>query len=217
MRLQVRDLRRWFGPLRAVDGVSFNVPPGEIWGFVGPNGDGKTTTMRILATLDEPTAGDALLDGVSIVEEPEAARRAVGYMPDALPVHRDITVHDYLDFFARAYGLKAAARRRVVEGVEEFTQLGGLRERTIDALSKGMKQRVSLARALVLSLVQRDDACLDAHELRVGAIHRRRRLHAQRVQHRSCASVQIAHRTTSPSERAASRRANAARARRSRE
>jgi ABC-2 type transport system ATP-binding protein len=118
-------------------------------GFVGPNGAGKTTTMRILATLDEPTSGEALIDGVSVVEEPERARNLVGYVPDALPSHRDISVHEYLDFFARAYGLKGAKRERTVESVEEFTNLAGIRDKMLNALSKGMKQRVTLARALL--------------------------------------------------------------------
>ena len=105
--------------------------------------------MRILATLDDPTAGTAFLDGVSILDDPEVARRSVGYMPDSLPVHRDVTAGEYLDFFARAYGLRQPGRGRVVAGVEEFTGLGPLRETPIAALSKGMKQRVSLARALI--------------------------------------------------------------------
>ena len=149
MRLSVEHLKRDFGDVKAVDDLSFSVASGEIYGFVGPNGAGKTTTLRILATLDEPTAGDAKLDGVSVVQRPERARRAIGYMPDHLPTHRDISVDDYLDFFARAYGVGSARRRRVVDGIEEFTNLGGIRDRPIHALSKGMKQRVSLARALV--------------------------------------------------------------------
>jgi ABC-2 type transport system ATP-binding protein len=149
MRLDVVHLKRYFADVKAVDDVSFQVESGQIYGFVGPNGAGKTTTMRILATLDEPTAGDALLDGVSVVQQPERARRAIGYMPDHLPSHRDLTVDDYLDFFARAYGLRGRRRRRTVASIEEFTRLTSLRERTIQALSKGMKQRLSLARALI--------------------------------------------------------------------
>ena len=105
--------------------------------------------MRILATLDEPTSGDATIDDISIVEVPEQARRLIGYVPDALPMYRDISVHEYLDFFARAYGLMGAQRRQAVENIEEFTNLIGIREKTLYALSKGMKQRVSLARALI--------------------------------------------------------------------
>jgi ABC-2 type transport system ATP-binding protein len=149
MKIEVVNLKKHFGPTRAVDDVSFAFSSGQVVGFVGPNGAGKTTTMRILATLDEPTAGDAMIDGVSVVEEPERARRLIGYVPDSLPAHRDISVHEYLDFFARAYGLKGARREKVVTSVEEFTNLAGIRDKTLNALSKGMKQRVSLARALL--------------------------------------------------------------------
>ncbi len=142
-------LKRYFAEVKAVDDISFSIGSGEIYGFVGPNGAGKTTTMRILATFDEPTGGDALLDGVSVVQQPELARRAIGYMPDHLPSHRDVTVDDYLDFFARAYGLTGRRRREVVTGVREFTGLAGIRGKLIHNLSKGMKQRLSLARALV--------------------------------------------------------------------
>jgi ABC-2 type transport system ATP-binding protein len=149
MKVEVRELKRHFDRTRAVDGISFTFSSGQVFGFIGPNGAGKTTTMRILATLDEPTAGDATIDGRSVVEEPEHARRLVGFMPDTLPTHADVSVHDYLDFFARAYGARGEKRRRVIESVEEFTNLTGLREKMLKALSKGMKQRVSLARAIV--------------------------------------------------------------------
>jgi ABC-2 type transport system ATP-binding protein len=132
-----------------VDHISFSFSTGQTFGFVGPNGAGKTTTIRILATLLEPTGGNAYVNGVSVVEEPEKARRFIGYMPDSLPTHSDMTVHDYLDFFARAYGIRANRRDIVVEGVEEFTNLKGIRDKFLKALSKGMKQRVSLARAVV--------------------------------------------------------------------
>ncbi len=148
MRLSVVGLERHFGAVRAVDDISFQIASGEIYGFVGPNGAGKTTTMRILATLDEPTAGDALLDGVSVVQQPEQARQAIGFMPDHLPAHRDVTVDDYLDFFARAYDL-GRRRREIVGSIEKFTNLTEIRDRLIHTLSKGMKQRLSLARALV--------------------------------------------------------------------
>ena len=149
MQVNILNLRKDFGATRAVDDISFSFSSGQIIGFVGPNGAGKTTTMRILATLDEPTSGDAKIDDVSIVEVPEKARRLIGYMPDALPMHRDISVHEYLDFFARAYGLTGTQRRQVVENIEGFASLTGIRETTLFALSKGMKQRVSLARALL--------------------------------------------------------------------
>ena len=149
MQVNIIHLKKDFGATRAVDDISFSFSSGEIIGFVGPNGAGKTTTMKILATLDEPTDGDAKIDDISIVERPEKARRLIGYVPDALPMHRDISVHEYLDFFARAYGLAGTQRHQVVENIEEFTNLAGIREKTLFALSKGMKQRVSLARALL--------------------------------------------------------------------
>ncbi len=123
MNVRIVNLKKYFGKTKAVDDVSFEFGGGQIFGFVGPNGAGKTTTMRILATLDEPTDGNAYLDGMSAVDDPERVRRFIGFMPDTLPVHRDITVHEYLDFFARAYGLRGAKRRAVVESVEQFTSL----------------------------------------------------------------------------------------------
>lgn len=149
MKISVKNLSRQFGRTMAVDGVSFEFESGQIIGFVGPNGAGKTTTMRIMATLDDPTGGDVRLDDISAVEYPEKVRRLVGFMPDAMPEHRDMSVLEYLDFFARAYGLKGGRRREMIDGIIDFTNLGGLREKTVASLSKGMKQRVSLARALV--------------------------------------------------------------------
>ena len=149
MIVEVRRLRRLFGSTVAVNDVSFTFEGGQIFGFVGPNGAGKTTTMRIMATLDEPTYGDVFLDGVSVVQYPDQARKLIGFVPDELRPYRDTTVHDYVDFFARAYGLKGSGRKLAVQGVEEFTNISGIREKQLRALSKGMKQRVSLARALV--------------------------------------------------------------------
>jgi ABC-2 type transport system ATP-binding protein len=149
MKVQVQQLRKEFGKTVAVDNISFAFDSGHIFGFVGPNGAGKTTTMRIIATIEEPTDGDVLLNGVSVREEPELARRVVGYVPDTLPAHADITVHEYLDFYARAYGLRGRKRDEAVGAIEEFTNVTGIRDKHIKALSKGMKQRVSLGRALV--------------------------------------------------------------------
>ena len=150
MKVEVTNLVKTFDRgFRAVDGLSFSFSSGEVIGFVGPNGAGKTTTMRIMATLDTPDSGDITLDGVSVLDHPEQAHLLIGFMPDDLPSRTDTTVDEYLDFFARAYGLKGAAIRKAVEDVEEFTGLTAFRDRTLNALSKGMKQRVSLARALV--------------------------------------------------------------------
>lgn len=149
MKVEVRHLRKQFGKTTAVDDISFGFDEGHIFGFVGPNGAGKTTTMRIISSIEDATGGDVFIDGVSVREEPENARRLVGYAPDSLPAHGDITVHEYLDFFARAYGLRGKHRRAAVEGIEEFTNVTGILEKRLKTLSKGMKQRVSLGRALV--------------------------------------------------------------------
>jgi ABC-2 type transport system ATP-binding protein len=149
MDVRIVNLKRYFQKTKAVDDISFEFSAGNVFGFVGPNGAGKTTAMRILATLDDPTAGNAYINGISLVDDPEKARRYVGFMPDTLPTHRDMTVHEYLDFFARAYDIRGAKRRAVVESIEEFTNLKGIREKFLRALSKGMKQRVSLARAII--------------------------------------------------------------------
>lgn len=150
MTVEIRNLVKSFQRgVRAVDNLSFTFKSGEVIGFVGPNGAGKTTTMRMLATLDVPDAGDIFLDGVSILDSPETAHRAIGFMPDDLPDRADITVDEYLDFFGRAYALRGNELRSAVESVEDFTGLTMLKDKTLHALSKGMKQRVSLARALV--------------------------------------------------------------------
>ncbi len=149
MKTEVRNLTRVFGKTVAVNDISFSFEDGNIFGFIGPNGAGKTTTIRIMATLDLATSGDVFYDGVSATLFPEAVRRVVGYMPDSLPGYKDIQVWEYLDFFARSFGLKGAERTRALNDIVEFTNLGELRNKFLYALSKGMKQRVSLARALI--------------------------------------------------------------------
>lgn len=147
--LEVRNLHRRFGALRAVDDVSFTLEAGQVMGFIGPNGAGKSTTLRILATLDTPTSGGVYLDGRSMVEEPEQVRPFIGYMPDRYGTYDDLTVEEFLDFFARAYGLKGEVRRKRVQGVIDFTGLAPLADRLANSLSKGMKQRVALGRTLL--------------------------------------------------------------------
>ena len=147
--LHVDRLVRHFDDVHAVDDVTFSVGRGQVLGFIGPNGAGKTTTMRILATLDVPQSGDARVAGYSVVEQPDKVRRVVGFMPDYAGVYANTTVFEYLDFFARAGGLRATARRAAVDTIVEFMGLGDLQERQVEGLSKGMKQRVALGRALV--------------------------------------------------------------------
>lgn len=149
MEIRVENLEKKFGKTSALKRISFDLTSNQIFGFVGPNGAGKTTTLRILATLDEPSSGDAYINNISVTQYPEKVRKIVGFVPDTLPTHNDITVHEYLDFFARAYGLKGKKRKQRTGGVEKFTGLTEIRDKMLKALSKGMKQRVSLARALI--------------------------------------------------------------------
>tara|TARA_B100000029_G_scaffold350200_1_gene342610 strand:- start:31 stop:1053 length:1023 start_codon:yes stop_codon:yes gene_type:complete len=147
--LEVRNLHRFFGTLRAVDNVSFMAHPGQVLGFIGPNGAGKTTTMRILATLDLPTAGDALICGESVIDEPDRVRQVLGFMPDSFGRYPNMNIVEYFDFFARAYGFRGAKRRDAVERVIDFTELGPVSNKQINTLSKGMSQRLCLGRTLV--------------------------------------------------------------------
>ncbi len=149
MKIEVVNLVKHYGATKAVDNISFSLDYGKVYGFVGPNGAGKTTTMRIMASLEEPGSGDVLFNGVSVKHTPEKIRGLVGYMPDNLPTHRDMTVHDYLDFFARVHGLRGEMRKSAIRDIEGFTNLNGINQKEIHSLSKGMKQRVSLARALI--------------------------------------------------------------------
>ena len=147
--IEMRNVTRMFGMLCAVNNVSFTVGRGEIVGFIGPNGAGKTTSMRILATLDLPTRGDALIDGFSIVNDPDRVRRQLGFMPDNYGTYPHMNCEEYLDFFARAYGLVGKERIAALRRVIEFAQLGPLAQKSIRGLSKGMKQRLCLGRALI--------------------------------------------------------------------
>ena len=147
--LRVQNLTRRYGALRAVSDLSFEVERGQITGFVGPNGAGKTTTMRIASTLDVPDEGDVFVEGVSVLVEPRLARLRIGYMADQFHPYSNLDVLQYLDFFARAYGLKGEQRRSKVASVAEFCGLGGFAERPASALSKGMGQRLHLAKTLL--------------------------------------------------------------------
>jgi ABC-2 type transport system ATP-binding protein len=147
--IELRGLRRHFGSTKAVDDVSFSVAAGHVFGYIGPNGAGKTTSMRILATLDMPDEGDAMIDGFSVVNDPDRARLRLGFMPDYLVTYPNVNVHEYLDFFARSYRLRGEKRKDAVERVMKFTGLDVLAEKPTEGLSKGMKQRLSLGRAMI--------------------------------------------------------------------
>ncbi|MDA0766022.1 MAG: ABC transporter ATP-binding protein [Verrucomicrobia bacterium] len=147
--ISVRNLFRYFGTLKAVDGVSFDVPHGSVCGFVGANGAGKTTTMRILATLDYPTMGGAEICGINVVNHPDKVRSLIGWMPDHFGNYEHMTVLEYLDFYARALGYRGAERRARIEEVMGFADLVPLADRLSNKLSKGMTQRLCLGRALI--------------------------------------------------------------------
>jgi len=147
--LEVRSITKHFGTLKAVDRVSFAVDAGQIYGFIGPNGAGKTTTMRIVATLSLPDEGDVFVEGNSVLVEPRKVRERLGFMPDQFGAYASTTVFEYLDFFARAYGLRGKVRVRALREVMDFTSLEGLRDRLITALSKGMRQRLCLAKTML--------------------------------------------------------------------
>jgi len=147
--IELKRLHRFFGETRAVDDISFEVYAGEVFGYIGPNGAGKTTSMRILATLDEPTYGDAFVDGFSVVDDPDRVRRRLGFMPDYFGTYENVNVEEYLDFFARSYGLRGNERLRSIDYVMDFTGLDVLASKPVNGLSKGMKQRLCLGRTMV--------------------------------------------------------------------
>ncbi len=141
-------VKRYDGTL-AVAGLDLDVPEGEIFGLVGPNGAGKTTILRILATLLEPTAGDAEIAGASVRRNPGDVRRVLGFMPDVFGVYDDMKVWEYLDFFARCYGIPAPRRRQMIGDLLELVDLGDKRDSYVQGLSRGMQQRLCLAHTLV--------------------------------------------------------------------
>jgi ABC-2 type transport system ATP-binding protein len=147
--LRVEKLTKVFGNTVAVNDLSFHLAKGKICGFVGPNGAGKTTTMRSIATLENPTMGEIFLDGISIFENPYAIRRMVGFMPDHLGVYPMMNVRDYLEFYARAYEVEPAVRPKRIDQIMDFTGLVHIEDKFVETLSKGMRQRLNLGRALI--------------------------------------------------------------------
>ena len=147
--IAVEQLGKRYGRQTAVADVSFSVPKGEIFGFVGPNGAGKTTTIRILATLTPADRGRATVGGIPVGDDPAAVRALVGYMPDFFGVYDRLTSEEYLEFYAACHGVPRSRRRRVAAELLELVDLGDRREAQVDTLSRGMKQRLCLARALV--------------------------------------------------------------------
>jgi ABC-2 type transport system ATP-binding protein len=147
--IEIQKLTKNFGSLVAVSNLDLHIAPGDIFGFIGPNGAGKTTTMRILVTLMEPTSGAAFIDGLDVTKKGKEVRRRVGYMPDFMGVYDDLKVFEYLEFFAAAFGIEYAKRQAIVDGVLELTDLVSKQDALVDSLSRGMQQRLGLARVLI--------------------------------------------------------------------
>src|SRR3981189_479628 len=147
--IETRDLTKMYGELYALDRLNLTLDQGDVYGFIGPNGAGKTTTMRILATLLNPTWGEATVCGYSIYNGAKEIRRAIGYMPDFFGVYDDMKVIEYLEFFAAAYRIKGPARKKICEEVLELVDLTYKRDALVTSLSRGMTQRLGLARVLL--------------------------------------------------------------------
>jgi len=147
--IETRNLTKVYGNLTAVADLNLKIEEGDIFGFIGPNGAGKTTTMRILVTLLEPTRGTAFINGLDVRKNGKKVRRQVGYMPDFMGVYDDLKVFEYLEFFAAAFSIERKKRKSIVEGVLELTDLQAKRSATVDSLSRGMQQRLGLARVLI--------------------------------------------------------------------
>lgn len=147
--VEARGLSKHYGSLRALDNVDLVIPRGSIFGVIGPNGAGKSTAFLILATLLTPTAGWARVCGYSPMDEPEEVRRRMGYMPDVMGVYENLTVKEYLEFHAATYHIERAEWPALVSGLLELVDLDVKRDTIVDDLSRGMKQRLSLARALI--------------------------------------------------------------------
>ncbi len=147
--IEVENLTKQYGPTRAVSGVSFNVQKGEVLGFLGPNGAGKTTTMRVITGFLPPTEGKVRVAGFDVAEEPLEAKRRTGYLPELPPVYPDMTVTEYLAFVARIKGVSRRDIKTRLDETMEKCAVGDVRNRQIGKLSKGYRQRVGLAQALI--------------------------------------------------------------------
>ena len=147
--IKTQDLTKAYGPLHAIHNLTLDLAEGDLFGFIGPNGSGKTTTMKILATLLRPTWGEASVCGHSIYTHPKEIRRLIGYMPDSFGVYDDMQVIEYLEFFAAAYRIQGQRRRKVCQQMLELVGLDYKRDAMVTSLSRGMTQRLGLARVLL--------------------------------------------------------------------
>ncbi|MCA9118353.1 MAG: ABC transporter ATP-binding protein [Planctomycetaceae bacterium] len=147
--IETRDLTRQYGDLIAANRINLKLEEGDVFGFIGPNGSGKTTTMRMIATLLNPDYGEAYVCGRSIYTHPEEIRRLIGYMPDFFGVYDDMTVIEYLEFFAATYRIDSSARRKICEEKLELVDMSFKRDAMVNQLSRGQTQRIGLARTLL--------------------------------------------------------------------
>jgi ABC-2 type transport system ATP-binding protein len=147
--IELIDFGKNYGDFTAVDSLNLKIDAGEMFGFIGPNGAGKSTTIRFLATLLKATKGEGIVNGHSVTKDPLAVRRSVGYMPDNFGVYDGMKVWEFLDFFAVAYQIPRAKRKRVIADVLELLDLMHKRDDFVNGLSRGMKQRLCLAKTLV--------------------------------------------------------------------
>lgn len=147
--IEVKNVRKWYGPKLAVNDVSFSVADGEILGFLGPNGAGKSTTMKMITGYLPPTEGTVTIDGYDVANDSLNARRVTGYLPETTPLYLEMTVHGYLDFMARARGVPGRHRKEAIDRTIEQTQLTNVRKTIVGKLSKGYRQRVGIAQAII--------------------------------------------------------------------
>jgi ABC-2 type transport system ATP-binding protein len=147
--IAIKGLTKQYKNLTALKDLTMTINQGDIFGYIGPNGAGKTTTIKILATLVTPTAGHAEICGYNILTQPDEVKRVIGYMPDFFGVYDDMKVWEYLDFFGAAYKIEKTKRRKIIDDVLELTDLTEKKNDFVEALSRGMKQRLCLAKTLV--------------------------------------------------------------------
>ena len=147
--VDIQNLWVRYGTFDAVKDLSLQIPKGTVFGFIGPNGAGKTSTIKVLATLQNPHKGKALVGGIDVTREPQEVRKMIGYMPDFFGVYEDLTTREYLHFFAAAYRIDRKKRDGIVNDVLALTDLTEKIDSPVDALSRGMKQRLGLARVLL--------------------------------------------------------------------
>ncbi len=146
--IEIQGLGKQYGSLVALNDLNLTIEEGSVFGFIGPNGAGKTTTMRILTTLLKPSHGKAWVAGCSVTDDPRGVRRAIGYMPDFFGVYEDMKVWEYLDFFAACYDIPPATRPMMIDDLLSLVDLGHKKDTFVESLSRGMKQRLCLARTL---------------------------------------------------------------------